>query len=73
MSHGHAGLPPLRRIDERTGFKRLAAAVERMLAKDRTGSFVTAAGVVAALHPFAADADLAGLSLAPLPSAIVAA
>jgi hypothetical protein len=44
-----------------------------MLAKDRTGRFVSAAGVVAALQPFAAGADLAGLSLAPPPSAIVAA
>jgi serine/threonine protein kinase len=53
--------------------ERLAAALERMLAKDRADRFVSAAGVVAALRPFAACADLAGLSLAPPPSAIVAA
>jgi hypothetical protein len=53
--------------------ERLAAALERMLAKDRAGRFVSAAGVVAALQPFAAGADLAGLALAPLASAIVAA
>ena len=53
--------------------ERLAAALERMLAKDRTGRIVTAAGVALALQHFAAGADLAGLSLASLPSAIVAA
>jgi eukaryotic-like serine/threonine-protein kinase len=70
-AHVEAPVPPIRgrRADVP---ERLAAALERMLAKDRTGRFVTAAGVVAALQPFAADADLAGLSL-PLPSAIVAA
>jgi hypothetical protein len=44
-----------------------------MLAKDPTGRFVSAAGVVAALQPFAAGADLAGLSPATSPSAVVAA
>lgn len=53
--------------------ERLAAALERMLAKDRRGRFASAAGVALALQPFAAAADLAGLSLAPPPSAIVAA
>ena len=53
--------------------ERLAAALARMLAKDRAGRFVSAAGVVAALQPLAAGADLAGLSLTPPPRAIVAA
>jgi serine/threonine protein kinase len=71
-AHVGAPVPPIRgrRADVPA---RLAAALERMLAKDRTGRFVSAAGVVAALKPFAAGADLAGLSLAPPPSAIVAA
>jgi eukaryotic-like serine/threonine-protein kinase len=71
-AHVEAPVPPIRgrRPDVP---KRLAAALERMLAKDRTGRFVRAAGVVAALQPFAAGADLAGLSLAPSPNAIVAA
>ena len=71
-AHVEAPVPPIRwrRPDVP---ERLAAALEQMLAKDRTGRFVRAAGVVAALRTFAAGADLAGLSLAPLPSAIVAA
>ena len=71
-AHVEASVPPIRgrRPDVP---ERLAAALARMLAKDPTGRFVTAAGVVAALHPFAAGADLARLSLAPLPSAIIAA
>jgi hypothetical protein len=44
-----------------------------MLAKDRAGRFASLAGVVAALQPFAAGAELAGVSLATLPSAKVAA
>ncbi len=71
-AHVEAPVPPIRgrRADVP---ERLAAALERMLAKDRAGRFVSAAGVVAALEHFAAGADLAGLSLAPLPSASVAA
>jgi eukaryotic-like serine/threonine-protein kinase len=71
-AHVEAPVPPIRgrRADVP---ERLAAALERMLAKDRADRFVSAAGVVAALRPFAAGADLAGLSLAPPPSAIVAA
>jgi serine/threonine protein kinase len=71
-AHVEAPVPPIRgrRPDVP---ERLAAALERMLAKDRADRFVSAAGVVAALRPFAAGADLAGLSLAPPPSAIVAA
>jgi hypothetical protein len=51
----------------------MIAALERIPARDRAGHFVSAAGVALALQPFAAGADLAGLSLAPPPSAIVAA
>jgi serine/threonine protein kinase len=68
----HAPVPPIRRRRPDVP-ERLAAVLERMLAKDRGGRFVGAAGVVAALRPFAAGADLVGLSLAPPPSAIVAA
>jgi serine/threonine protein kinase len=53
--------------------QRLAAALERMLAKDRRSRFVSAAGVALALQPFAAGADLERLSLASPPSGIVAA
>ena len=53
--------------------ERLAAALERMLAKDPTDRFVSAGGVVEALEQFAAGADLVGLSLALPQSAIVAA
>jgi serine/threonine protein kinase len=71
-AHVEAPVPPIRgrRPDVP---ERLAAALERMLAKDRVDRFVSAAGVVAALRPFAAGTDLAGLSLALPPSAIVAA
>ena len=51
----------------------LAATLERMLAKDREGRFASAAGVVDALQPFAAGADLAGLSPANPESTAVAA
>jgi len=71
-AHVEAPVPPIRgrRSDVP---ERLAAALERMLAKDRGSRFVSAAGVVAALQPFAAGADLVGLSLVPPSSAIVAA
>jgi serine/threonine protein kinase len=52
--------------------EQLAVALERMLAKDRTGRFASPARVVAALQPFAAGAELAGLSQA-LPSRAVPA
>jgi serine/threonine protein kinase len=71
-AHVEAPVPPIRghRADVP---ERLAAALERMLAKDRAGRFVSAAAVVAALQPFAAGADLEGLSLAPPSSTVVAA
>jgi hypothetical protein len=37
--------------------EQLAAVLQRMLTKDPTGRFAGAAGVVAALRPFAAGAD----------------
>jgi eukaryotic-like serine/threonine-protein kinase len=71
-AHVEAPVPPIRgRRPEVPG--RLAAALGRMLAKDRTGRFASAAGVAAALRPFAAGADLAGLSPASPPSAAVPA
>jgi eukaryotic-like serine/threonine-protein kinase len=71
-AHVEAPVPPVRgRRPEVPEW--LAAVLERMLAKDPTGRFVSAAGVVAALQPFAAGADLAGLSPATSPSAVVAA
>ena len=71
-AHVEAPVPPIRGRSPDVP-ERLAAALERMLAKDRADRFVSAAGVVAALRPFAAGAELAGLWLAPPPSAIVAA
>ena len=53
--------------------ERLAVVLERMLAKDPSGRFASAAGVVAALQPFAAGADLAALSPATSPGALVTA
>jgi serine/threonine protein kinase len=71
-AHVEAPVPPIR--ERRPDVpERLAAALERMLAKDRAGRFVSAAGVVVALQPFAAGADLTGLSLASPPRAFVAA
>jgi serine/threonine protein kinase len=71
-AHVEAAVPPLRGRRPEVP-ERLAAAVERMLAKDRAGRFASPAVVVAALQPFAAGADLAGLSPATSPSAVVAA
>jgi len=71
-AHVEAPVPSIRRRRPDVP-ERLAATLERMLAKDRTGRFVSAAGVAAALQPFAVGADLAGLSLMPPSSAIVAA
>jgi serine/threonine protein kinase len=42
--------------------QRLAVALERMLAKDPEGRFASPAAVALAVQPFAAGADLAGLS-----------
>ena len=53
--------------------ERLAAVLERMLAKDREGRLASPAEVVAAVQPFAAGADLAGLSGAQYRSAAPAA
>ena len=71
-AHVEAPVPPIQEPRPDVP-EQLASALERMLAKDRADRFVSAAGVVAALRPFAAGADLAGLSLAAQPSAIVAA
>jgi serine/threonine protein kinase len=69
-AHVEAPVPPIRGR-RRNIPERLAAALERMLAKDRSGRFVSTADVVAALRPFAVGADLEGLALPP--SAVVAA
>jgi serine/threonine protein kinase len=53
--------------------EQLAAVLQRMLTKDPTGRFAGAAGVVAALQPFAVGADLADLSPATSPGVLVAA
>jgi eukaryotic-like serine/threonine-protein kinase len=71
-AHVEAPVPPIRGRRPEVP-ERLAAVLARMVAKDRVDRFVSAAGVVAALQPFAAGADLAGLSLAPPSSAMVAA
>jgi hypothetical protein len=71
-AHVEAPVPPIRGRRPDVS-EPLTAALERMLARDRADRFVSAAGLVAALRPLAAGADLAGLSLAPPPSAIVAA
>jgi serine/threonine protein kinase len=71
-AHVEVPVPPIR--ERRADIsERLAAILERMLAKDRAGRFVSAAGVAVALQPLAASADLAGLSLAHPRWAIVAA
>jgi eukaryotic-like serine/threonine-protein kinase len=70
-AHVEAPVPPIRGRRSEVP-ERLAATLERMLAKDRTGRFASPAGVVAALQPFAAGADLTGLSQA-FPPAVVAA
>ena len=71
-AHVEAPVPPIRKRRPDVP-ERLTAALERMLAKDRTGRFVSAAGVAAALQTFAAGADFAGLSLTPRPGTIAAA
>jgi hypothetical protein len=71
-AHVEAPVPPIRgrRPDVP---ERLAAALECMLAKDRTGRFASAADVAAALQPLAVAADLTGLWPADAPSTAVAA
>jgi serine/threonine protein kinase len=60
-AHVEAPVPPIR--ERRPDVpERLAAVLERMLAKDRTGRFASAARVAAALRPFAAGTELAALS-----------
>jgi serine/threonine protein kinase len=71
-AHVDAAVPPLRGRRPEVP-ERLAAALERMLARDRAGRFASAAGVVAALQPLAAGADLAGLAPTTRPGAVVAA
>jgi serine/threonine protein kinase len=60
-AHVEAPVPPIRgwRPDVP---ERLAADLERMLAKDPAGRFACPAEVAAAVQPFAAGAQLAGLS-----------
>jgi serine/threonine protein kinase len=72
MAHIEAPVPPIRRRRPDVP-ERLAATLERMLAKDRTGRFDSAGGVALALQPFAAGAELPGLSLPAPPSTMVAA
>jgi serine/threonine protein kinase len=71
-AHVEAPVPPIRgrRPDVP---ERLAAVLERMLAKDRADRFASLADIAAALQPFAAGADLPDLSPATPPSAMVAA
>jgi serine/threonine protein kinase len=70
-AHVEAPVPPIRgrRPDVP---ERLAAALGRMVAKDPEGRFACPADVVAAVQPFAAGAELAGLS-GPLPPRAVPA
>jgi eukaryotic-like serine/threonine-protein kinase len=71
-AHVEAPVPSVRALRPDVP-EQLAAVLERMLTKDPTGRFAGAAGVVAALQPFAAGADLADLSPATSPGALVAA
>jgi eukaryotic-like serine/threonine-protein kinase len=60
-AHVEAPVPPIR--EQRPDVpEQLAVALERMLVKDRAGRFARPADVVAAVQPFAAGAELAGLS-----------
>jgi serine/threonine protein kinase len=71
-AHVEAPVPPIRGSRPDVP-KRLAAVLCRMLAKDRSRRFASAAEVAAALQPFAAGAALEDLWQAFSPSAIVAA
>jgi serine/threonine protein kinase len=57
QAHVEAAVPPIRQQRPDVP-ERLAAILERMLAKDREERFSSAADLVAALQPFAAGADL---------------
>jgi serine/threonine protein kinase len=72
QAHVTAPVPPIRQ--QRPDVPEvLAGVLERMLAKDREERFSSSADVVAAVQPFAAGADLEGLSEGQLCSAAVAA
>jgi serine/threonine protein kinase len=71
-AHVEAPVPPIRGSRPDVP-QRLAAVLSRMLAKDRSRRFPSAADVAAALQPFAAGAALKDLWQALSPSAIVAA
>lgn len=60
-AHVEAPPPPVR-VRRPDVPERLAAVLERMVAKDREERFASAADVAAAVRPFAAGATLAGLS-----------
>jgi serine/threonine protein kinase len=72
QAHVQAPVPPIRQRRPDVP-ERLAAALERMLAKDREGRFASPADLAAAVQPFAAGAELAGLSTALPRSAAPAA
>ena len=59
-AHAEVSAPPIRQLRPEVP-EQLAMVVARMLAKDRDSRFVTPAETVAALHPFAAGADLPSL------------
>jgi serine/threonine protein kinase len=63
-AHVEAPVPPIREPRPDVP-ERLAAALGRMLAKDREGRFASPADVVRAVQPFAAGAELAALARAP--------
>jgi len=71
-AHVEAPVPPIRRLRPDVP-ERLAAALERMLVKDREGRFACPADVVAAMQPFGAGAELACLSQPLPPGAVPAA
>ncbi len=59
-AHAEVAAPPIRQLRPDVP-EQLAMILARMLAKDRDGRFATPAETVAALHPFAAGADLPSL------------
>jgi serine/threonine protein kinase len=70
-AHVETAVPPLRGLRPEVP-ERLAAVVDRMLAKDPASRFASLADVVVALRPLAAGADLVGLAAAS-PGAVAAA
>jgi len=62
-AHAEAPVPPIQERRPETP-KGLGFALERMLAKDRERRFASPADVVKAVQPFAAGAELAGLTRA---------